>query len=82
MVKIKALSEEGACLREIDILRLGKAKKKLAVIWHDELGKLGKARVVDVLVNGRRLLADAKTGSLFCPESLRCLTSVELSIRY
>jgi HD superfamily phosphohydrolase YqeK len=82
MVEIKVLSEEGACLREIDILRLGTAKKKLAAIWHDVCGKLGKARIVEVLVKGRKLLADAKTGSLFCPDSLRCLSSVELSIRY
>lgn len=81
-IELKLMSEDGACLREIDVPKLKAAQKTKGEIWHDVLGRLGRAQIVDVEIDGRPLLADAETGSLYHPDSLRCLTSVELSIRY
>ena len=83
MVEIKFLDEEACCLREADVIRVRKGKRLLAEVWHDALGRIGKAKMAAVLVGGRRKLwADDVTGSLYEQESLRCLSSSALSVRF
>ena len=75
MIEIKTLSVEALCLRSAD---LGKLKGgKTYKVYHDTMGLIGKAKVVEVEVEDMDYeiyLADVDTGSLYHPETMRCLT--------
>lgn len=79
MIEIKVLSTEGMCLRDGDIAKLKKGRTYNCI--HEVLGNIGKAKVCDVLVGDtnkgeeqRHFLADVKTGSLYDPKTMRCIT--------
>lgn len=78
MFEVKFLSEDGNCLRErdIELLRKEKSKPKTYALEHDHLGSLGKikTRMVYVEQLDDEFIADLQTGSLYHPDTLRCLT--------
>jgi hypothetical protein len=72
---ITCLSDEGAILRDRDIPKL-KGPFKTYNVKHDTIGTIGTAEVVEISLKGRvkKYLADRKTGSLYNPKTLRCLS--------
>ena len=76
MIEIKVLSPDAMCLRYQDLAKLPKRGKTYEV-HHDAYGLIGKAKVVPVEVESKGYevyLADTQTGSLYNPETMRCLT--------
>lgn len=74
MIELLTLARDALCVRDQDIGKLKGGKKWQ--VYSDTLGNLGASRIVEIYVEDedRRFLADATTGSLYDPETLRCFT--------
>jgi hypothetical protein len=68
-----SLAHGGTCLAEGSIAPLGRLPRRHAVGHGDLIGKY-KLRVAKIVVRGEELWADIRTGQLYHPSTLRCLS--------
>lgn len=84
VVEIRVMSKEALCLREQDLRKLHGVKSKNYSIYHDDGRFIDFANVVTIVyapednkrkkIKRKFYLADIKTGSLYDPDSLKCMS--------
>lgn len=77
MIEIQRLAFESMCIDELHMVKLKNGAKKTYDVIHDTLGKIGKAVCTMVEVKSmdyRVFLADVSTGSLYDPDTMRCMS--------
>ena len=84
VIEIKIMSPEAVCLREQDLRKLAGVKTKQYSVYHDDGRFIDFANIVTIVyapedkkrkkTKRRFFLADVKTGTLYDPDSLKCMS--------
>ena len=84
VIEIKIISSEAVCLREQDLRKLAGVKTKQYSVYHDDGRFIDFADIVTIVyapedkkrnkTKRKFYFADTKTGSLYDPDSLKCMS--------